>query len=347
MSITSASVGMENALQYKTMLGHTMEVYDAVYLRDGQYITCSRDGSLRLWNQESGAQIGNDLRDGAGGVRTIALSPGGKVIAAGSEDGTVRLWDMETGKVIAKWTGHTKGVRSVCWSADGERVASGSYDGTVRVWSVESGDGVLRPIKTGHEYVLAVAYSPDTSKFATGGYNEDAIKIWDATTGKLLSTLEQGSSVWSLAWTSDQKKLIAGFDNGSIRIFNFDSTSFTFQQIAVLEDHKDSVTAISLFQNDRLLASASLDNTARIWDLDTNLPVGSPMQHQDYVYGAAFSADGNFLVTACQDTNAYVWDVHSIPKKAGNKQPSPLPLANVSIRASCLELNGSLNRVTF
>ena len=243
---------------------------------------------------------------------------------------------METGKVIAKWTGHTKGVRSVCWSADGERVASGSYDGTVRVWSVESGDGVLRPIKTGHEYVLAVAYSPDTSKFATGGYNEDAIKIWDAMTGKLLSTLEQGSSVWSLAWTSDQKKLIAGFDNGSIRIFNFDSTSFTFQQIAVLGDHKDSVTAISLFQNDHLLASASLDNTARIWDLDTNLPVGLLMQHQDYVYGAAFSADGNFLVTACQDTNAYVWDVHSIPKKAGNKQPLPLPRASVSIRISLL-----------
>jgi len=46
MSITSASVGMENALQYKTMLGHTMEVYDAVYLHgaDGQYITCPLHG---------------------------------------------------------------------------------------------------------------------------------------------------------------------------------------------------------------------------------------------------------------------------------------------------------------
>ena len=37
---------MENALQYKTMLGHTMEVYDAVYLHgaDGQYITCPLHG---------------------------------------------------------------------------------------------------------------------------------------------------------------------------------------------------------------------------------------------------------------------------------------------------------------
>ena len=81
---------------------------------------------------------------------------------------------------------------------------SGSYDGTARVWDVESGKTVLA-VETGYKIVISVIYSPDTKKIATGGCHEAEIKIWDANTGELLSTVEQGA--WSFAWR-DQKKLI-------------------------------------------------------------------------------------------------------------------------------------------
>jgi WD40 repeat protein len=93
-----------------------------VHLPRGQHvITGSWDGSLQLWNLESGAQIGEDSRDeGKKAVYTIALSPTSGTVASGSTDETVRLWDVETRKVIAKLTGHTTAVLSVCWSADCE-----------------------------------------------------------------------------------------------------------------------------------------------------------------------------------------------------------------------------------
>jgi len=254
---------------------------------------------------------------------TIALSPNGKIVASGSEDGMVRLWDVETRKVTAKWTGHTRCVWSVCWSADGMHVASGSTDGTVRVWEMESGETVLGPIKTGNQQVYAVEYSPDSSNIASGG--NKAIQIWDTTTGERLSTLKQDSHVLCMAWTSDQQKLIAGFENGSIRIFN----TTTWEQIAILEGHRSNINAISLLQNDHLLASASDDKTARLWNLDTNLPVGPPLQHQDWVWDAALSVDGKFLVTACLDGNAYVWNAHTILQEAGLDDLLSLP--NVSI----------------
>jgi len=254
-------------------------------------------------------------------VITISLSPNGKTVASGSTDGRVKLWNIEMRKVIASWTGHTGYVASVHWSADGMRVASGSFDGTVRVWEMESGETVLGPIKTGNRRVFAVAYSPDSSNIATGG--SSAIEIWDTTTGERLS-MGQHSYVWSLAWTSDQKKLIAGFENGSIRIFN----PTRWEQIAVLEGHAFHVLAISLLQNDRLLASASY-GTARLWNLDTNLPIGPPLLHQGWVNDAAFSADGKFLVTACDDKNAYVWNAHTILQEAGHEDLLSLP--NVSV----------------
>jgi WD40 repeat protein len=52
--------------------------------------------------------------------------------------------------------------------------------------------------------------------------------------------------------------------DGSIRILN----TTVWQLSAILEgDGRDTVSALSLSWNDRLLASASFDNTARLWDL--------------------------------------------------------------------------------
>ena len=182
------------------MRGHTDLVTGVAHLPDGRrIITCSDDGSLRLWDLESGVQIDNDWRDdGKEGVWNISLSPNGKTVASGSSDGKVRLWDVETKKVVVRWTGHTSTVRSLCWSADGGRVVSGSDDGTIRVWDVESGNTVLGPIKTGHLYLSAVIYSPDTTKIATGGLDETSLKIWDAKTGNLLSTIKHDEQIWSM-----------------------------------------------------------------------------------------------------------------------------------------------------
>jgi len=280
---------------------------------------------------ESGMQIGDDWRDSEEeGVRSIALSPNRKTVASGSVNGTVRLWDVETKKVIARWTGHTDTVWSLCWNAHGERVVSGSSDGTIRVWDVESGDTILGPINTGHLIVYAVIYSPDKRKFATGGYDQNALKIWDAETGNLLSTVKHGDTVDSLAWTYDQKKLIVGSRGGSIRIFD----TATWKQSAILEGHTYAVYSLSLFQNDRLLASGSDDKTARLWDLDTNLPVGPPLQHQDTVDSAAISVDGKLLVTGCGDKNAYVWDIHTTLKDAGLEEL--LSILDVSVNQSLI-----------
>jgi WD40 repeat protein len=328
--MSSSTSEMPVITPYRTMRGNIEEVRGVVHLHDEQHIvTGSSDGSLRLWDLETGAQIGEEWQlDGNDAVWSMASSPNGKTIATGggTTDCNVRLWDVETKKVISKWTGHMYVVCALCWSADGERVASGSWDGTARVWHVDTGKNILT-IKIGQGWVYAVMFSPDSSKLATGGNKEYRLKIWDAKTGELLNILKHDRIVESLAWTSDGKKLISGSDE-LIRIFD----TATWQQIAILEGHTSFITAISLSRNNRFLASVSWDHTARLWNLDTSLQVGPPFQHEDRLCSAALSRDGKVLVTSCQNNkNAYAWDVHTILKKASLEDLLPIPDVNLMV----------------
>ncbi|KAG2054825.1 WD40 repeat-like protein [Suillus hirtellus] len=128
---------MSESTPCKTMRGHTKYVFGVAHLPDRQrIITCSGDGSLRLWDLESGAQIGDEWRDEG-------------------DDAP----DVGTGTVIIKWKEHAQAVESVCWSPNGEQVVGGSFDGTVRVWDVKNGEAIqgLNPIETGHQHVNASA----------------------------------------------------------------------------------------------------------------------------------------------------------------------------------------------
>jgi WD40 repeat protein len=81
--------------------------------------------------------IEGDLTTSIGPVYSVAFSPDGKTLAAGSADGTVGLWDVATGQQIGDPLAAPGGpVYSVAFSPDGKTLAAGSADGTIRLWDV-------------------------------------------------------------------------------------------------------------------------------------------------------------------------------------------------------------------
>jgi WD40 repeat protein len=79
--------------QLAILVGHTDEVFAAVFHPDGQRVaSAGRDRAILLWDVETGAEV-NRLQGHRNYIFSLAFSPDGSTLASGSGDATVRLWD--------------------------------------------------------------------------------------------------------------------------------------------------------------------------------------------------------------------------------------------------------------
>jgi WD40 repeat protein/energy-coupling factor transporter ATP-binding protein EcfA2 len=76
--------------------------------------------------------------------------------------------------------------------------------------------------------------------------------------------------------------------------------------------HTDTVTGVAFSPDGKLLATASRDRAARLWEVGSGRPHGRPLTgHTDAVDGVAFSPDGRLLATSSADGAARLWEVGS------------------------------------
>jgi WD40 repeat protein len=78
-----------------------------------------------------------------------------------------------------------------------------------------------------------------------------------------------------------------------------------------LSGHKDVVMSVAFSPDGEVLASASLDGTLRLWNVQTGQFIRSLKGHKGYVYSVAFSPDGGVLASASGDGTLRLWNVQT------------------------------------
>ncbi|AKG20075.1 NACHT and WD repeat domain-containing protein [Calothrix sp. 336/3] len=75
-----------------------------------------------------------------------------------------------------------------------------------------------------------------------------------------------------------------------------------------LGGHAEQVNGVSFSPDGKTLASASNDNTVKLWDTDTGKLLKSLTGHTEWVNGVSFSPDGKTLASASGDNTVKLWD---------------------------------------
>ncbi|KAL5522315.1 hypothetical protein ACEPAF_2172 [Sanghuangporus sanghuang] len=129
------------------------------------------DGTIRIWDAQTGTPIGSPKKGHESFVRAVAYSPDGTKLMSGSDDGVLRIWDADSldalGEPLKVDAGY---ISALQFSPGGMRVASAGA--ALRIWDAQSGGtvGESRSITAGNKrYIInCLRYSADGSKVVCG-----------------------------------------------------------------------------------------------------------------------------------------------------------------------------------
>jgi WD40 repeat protein len=132
-----AAGGAEPSMKISTEAsqGHRDSVSSLAFLPGGKILaSCGRDGTLRLWNAQSGAALAHTPPAG-GYLDDLAHSEDGSKITAVGTDGYLRVWESDGLVPSLAVALHQRPVTAVTWN--GSRIFSASEDGTVRILDLD------------------------------------------------------------------------------------------------------------------------------------------------------------------------------------------------------------------
>lgn len=163
-------------------------------------------------------------------VSRCEFSSDGKLLALGGSDGRVAIWNIHSMRVEREFAENGAGVRSLAFSSDSRLLVCGHWDGKIDLWDV-------------------------------GDWGK--VKSIDA---RPLDSLGGGPVLESIAVHSESELIACGLTNGAIWVWPRLGAGVP----CILRGHHEgAVTKVALSEDASMLASASDDLTARLWNMQT------------------------------------------------------------------------------
>ncbi|KAK7946865.1 WD repeat protein pop3 [Apiospora aurea] len=268
-----------------TFEGHTSNITGVAFHCEGKWmVTSSEDGYVKIWETRSGT-VQRTYSHGSP-VNDVVIHPNQGEIISCDRRGSVRIWDLAENNCSHELIPEEDvSVSSVTVASDGTLLCAANNNltttkGNVYVWALIQDFHHTQLLPVTHfsahkEYITRILLSPDVKKLATCSADHTA-KIW------VVADVDPSIEV-----------PIINPQTSTPRVLPSDTINNTISPNAITSPDANGNPPKD-------------PNAPKPWPLEATLT-----GHQRWVWDCAFSADSAYLVTACSDHYARLWELHS------------------------------------
>jgi len=260
-------------------------IYKVLLLDNGQFMTCSGDKTIRIWNFDESFPEKVCIGHTACVYSAIKLRNG--KLCSVSDDKTIKIWDVNQAICEKTFTGHLGYVRAVV-EAPNDILISGGHN-EIRFWNLTASKNEINLARTlsNKGTCLAIILLNNEEMACTSNNNINVFKIYgsDVPVAKLIG---HTSPICDLLLHSDRQRIVSSSDDNTIKIWCLQNGS------CLLTFEGDAYAYKMVWFKENIVVTTYDSGQIKFWNVDTGKCVKT-LNGDKGVFGLAVDQYGSLL----------------------------------------------------
>ncbi|KPJ08179.1 Transducin beta-like protein 3 [Papilio machaon] len=292
---------------------------------DGIYVACAGEkGVVKVWNmqmsrlmfEQNNSLVSPATEEGGLAITHLLFNEARNMLSVVTVDHNIIIHDLETFNCLKQMIGFTDEILDIIFIGKDEThfiVATNSRD--LKHYEL---DNLNCKIVKGHtDIVLSLANFPTKPDMFASSGKDNTVRIWINLSNNEIQCLGVGyrhtASVGSVftAQTSDKFFVSVSQDN-CLKIWdvpkNQDVVDVKLNATHTELAHQMDINCVAVSPNDKIIATASQDKTAKLWSEDLIL-LGVLKGHRRGIWCVRFSPVDQVVLTSSADSSLKLWSI--------------------------------------